>query len=165
MHSWKFVGLALIQAALLAATLQTAAYAGDTPTEAPRRVAVMTMNMYLGANVNPVFAVENPRDLPGVVADVWDQFLRTNVAERVKAMAALIRALRPDFIGVQEAALIRIQTPSDFFSPNRRPAEHVAYDFVALLLNALKQSRLSYRAVARSQNFDIEVPGPIRTGR
>jgi endonuclease/exonuclease/phosphatase family metal-dependent hydrolase len=158
MHSWKFAGLALIQAALLAATLQTAAYAGDTPTEAPRRVAVMTMNMYLGANVNPVFAVENPRDLPGVVADVWDQFLRTNVAERVKAMAALIRALRPDFIGVQEAALIRIQTPSDFFSPNRRPAEHVAYDFVALLLNALKQSRLSYRAVARSQNFDIEVP-------
>jgi endonuclease/exonuclease/phosphatase family metal-dependent hydrolase len=73
-------------------------------------------------------------------------------------MAALIRTLRPDLIGVHEAELIRIQTPGDFFSPNGRPAEHVAYDFVALLLNALKQSRLNYRAVARSQNFDIELP-------
>ena len=73
-------------------------------------------------------------------------------------MAALIRLLRPALIGVQEAALIRTQTPSDFFGPNRRPAGHVAYDFVALLLNALKQSGSRYRAVARSQNFDIELP-------
>jgi hypothetical protein len=170
MQSWKSTALALMLAALLTTTVQTSSSAGDEPSmsRAPGRVGVMTLNMYLGANVNPVFdALRNPQPpclLPCVVAQVWDQFLRTNVGERVEAMAALIRLLRPALIGVQEAALIRTQTPGDFFGPNRRPAEHVAYDFVALLLNALKQSGSSYRAVARSQNFDIG-RGPIRTGR
>ena len=164
MQSWKSMALALMLAALLTTTVQTSSSAGDEPSmsRAPGRVGVMTLNMYLGADVNPVFdALRNPQPpclLPCVVAQVWDQFLATNVGERVEAMAALIRLLRPALIGVQEAALIRTQTPSDFFGPNRRPAGHVAYDFVALLLNALKQSGSSYRAVARSQNFDIELP-------
>jgi endonuclease/exonuclease/phosphatase family metal-dependent hydrolase len=114
--------------------------------------------MYIGADLDPLRAVENPEDLPGVVAEVWEQFLATNVTERVKAMAGIIRILRPDLIGLQEATMIRTQDPSDFFSPNPQRAKHVAYDFVALLLNALKQTRLNYRAVARSQNFDTELP-------
>jgi hypothetical protein len=89
---------------------------------------------------------------------VWEQFLATNVTERVKAMSGLIRILRPDLIGVQEATLVRTQDPSDFFAGNPQLAEHVAYDFPGLLLNALKASRLGYRAVAEVQNLDIEVP-------
>lgn len=159
MQSWKSTAVALLLAALLATTVQTPASAGGpSMSQAPGRVGVMTLNMYIGADLGPLRAVENPKDLPGVVAEVWEQFLATNVTERVKAMAGLIRTLRPDLIGLQEATLIRTQDPGDFFSPNPQSAEHVAYDFVALLLNALEQSRLSYRAVAQSQNFDIEVP-------
>src|SRR5512144_1155213 len=111
MHCWRSAGRALI--ALLAAILQTSAWAGDEPSmsRAPGRVYVMTMNMYLGANVNPVFdALQNPRPpclLPCVVARVWNQFLATNIAERVEAMARLIRIVRPDLIGLQEATLVR----------------------------------------------------------
>ena len=121
-------------------------------------MGVMTLNMYLGADADPLFTVQDPRELPGVVAQVWDQFLATNVAERVKAMARLIRILRPDLIGLQEATLIRTQDPSDFFEGNPQLAQDVAYDFLELLLNALKESRLGYRAVAQVENVDIEVP-------
>jgi hypothetical protein len=138
--------VALLLAALLATTVQTPASADGS--QAPGRVGVMTLNMYIGADLGPLSAVENPKDLPGVVAEVWEQFLATKITERVKAMAGLIRTLRPDLIGLQEATLIRTQDPGDFFSANPQLAEHVAYDFVALLLNALEQSRLSYRAVA-----------------
>jgi endonuclease/exonuclease/phosphatase family metal-dependent hydrolase len=159
MQSWKSMALALMLAALLTTTVQTPASAGGpSMSQAPGRLGVMTLNMYIGADLDPLRAVENPEDLPGVVAKVWEHFLDTNVTERVKAMAGLIRILRPDLIGLQEATLIRTQDPGDFFSATPKPAEHVAYDFVALLLNALEQSRLSYRAVAQSQNFDIEVP-------
>jgi endonuclease/exonuclease/phosphatase family metal-dependent hydrolase len=155
MQSWKSTAGALLLAALLATTVQTPALASGS--QAPGRVGVMTLNMYIGADLGPLRAVENPKVLPDVVAGVWEQFLATNVTERVKAMAGLIRTLRPDLIGLQEATLIRTD-PSDFSSHPQPNAEHVAYDFVALLLNALEQSRLSYRAVAQSQNFDIEVP-------
>jgi endonuclease/exonuclease/phosphatase family metal-dependent hydrolase len=159
MRSWKSTALALMLAALLT-IVQTPASAGDEPStsRAPGRVSVMTLNMYIGADLSPLRAIQNPEDLPGVVAEVWEQFLATKITERVKAMAGLIRVLRPDLIGLQEATLIRTQDPSDFFSPNGQPAKHVAYDFVALLLNALEQSRSTYRAVARSQNFDVELP-------
>jgi endonuclease/exonuclease/phosphatase family metal-dependent hydrolase len=160
MQSWKSTALAMMLAALLTTTVQTSASGSDEPStsQAPGRVGVLTLNMYLGADVDPVLAVENPRNLPGVVAEVWEQFLATNIAERVEAMAGLIRILRPDLIGVQEATLIRTQDPGDFFSPNPQPAGHVAYDFLGLLLNALKESRLAYRAVAKVQNTDIEMP-------
>src|SRR5512144_357104 len=165
MQSWKSTALALMLAALLT-IVQTPASAGDEPStsRAPGRVSVMTLNMYIGASTDPLRAVQNPEDLPGVVAEVWEQFLATKITERVKAMAGLIRMLRPDLIGLQEATLIRTQDPSDFFSANPQLAEHVAYDFVALLLNALEQSRSSYRAVAQSQNFDIEVPRANASG-
>ena len=156
MQSLKSTAVALLLTALLATTIQTPALADGS--RAPGRVGVMTLNMYIGADLDPLRAVQNPDDLPSVVAEVWEQFLATNVTERVKAMAGLIRTLRPDLIGLQEATLIRTQDPGDFSSHPQPNAEHVAYDFVALLLNALEQSRLSYRAVAQSQNFDIEVP-------
>jgi endonuclease/exonuclease/phosphatase family metal-dependent hydrolase len=162
MQSWKSTALALILAALLTTTAQTPASAGDgsTPSWAPRRVGAMTLNMYIGADVDPVFAaLQNPQPpcpLPCVVAQVWDQFLATNIAERVEAMARLIRILRPDLIGVQEATLVRIQIPS---APT--PATDVAYDFRALLLAALKESGLGYRAVAQSQNLDLELPADL----
>jgi endonuclease/exonuclease/phosphatase family metal-dependent hydrolase len=159
MRCWKSTAVALMLAAFLTATFQKPAYAADgQSSRAPGRVGVMTLNMYIGADTDPLLAVSNPQDLPGVVAQVWDHFLATNVAERVRAMAGLIRILRPDLIGVQEATLIRTQDPSDFFIGNPQPAEDVAYDFLELLLNALKESRLGYSAVAQVQNLDIEVP-------
>jgi hypothetical protein len=118
MQSWKSTVLALMLAALLTTTAQTSASAGEgwKPSWAPTRVGAMTLNMYIGADVDPVFdALQNPQPpclLPCVVAQVWDQFLATNIAERVEAMARLIRILRPDLIGVQEATLVRIQIPA-----------------------------------------------------
>jgi hypothetical protein len=129
MQSWKSTALALMLAALLTTTVQTSSSAGDEPSmsRAPSRVAVMTLNMYLGADVDPVFdALRNsqpPCLLPCVVGRVWDQFLATKITERVEAMAKLIRMVRPDLIGLQEATLVRIQVPS---APT--PATAVAYD-------------------------------------
>src|SRR5512132_2172722 len=75
MQSWKSTAVALLLAALLATTVQTPASAdGPSMSQAPDRVGVMTLNMYIGADLGPLRAVENPEDLPGVVAEVWEQF-------------------------------------------------------------------------------------------
>lgn len=129
----------------------------DSSYREPKRVWVMTLNMYLGADIYPVFtALKHPPLLPGVVARVWGQFLGTNIDERVEAMARLIRVARPDLIGLQEAVLVRTQAPS---APT--PASRVAYDFRDLLLAALTKSRLDYRPVAQSENLDIELPADL----
>src|SRR5512143_1173877 len=70
MQSWKTTAVALLLAALLATTVQTPASADGS--QAPGRVGVMTLNMYIGADLGPLSAVENPKDLPGVVAEVWE---------------------------------------------------------------------------------------------
>jgi endonuclease/exonuclease/phosphatase family metal-dependent hydrolase len=64
---------------------------------------------------------------------------------------------QPDLIGLQEAALWRIQSPGDFFIGNT-PATTVAFDFVELLLSALTARGLHYEVVAATTNFDAELP-------
>jgi endonuclease/exonuclease/phosphatase family metal-dependent hydrolase len=74
---------------------------------------------------------------------------------RARAIAREIAAVKPDFVGFQEAVLYRTQTPPDFTAT---PATHVALDYVAELRKALAARKLKYRFVAVAPWTDAELP-------
>ena len=146
--------LVLVVAAPLAAT---------TPPQAnnARTITVMTRNLYLGADVAQVVAVltdpdATPEMIIAAVSEFWAKVRFTNFPARADGIAREVAEVQPDLIGLQEAELWRSQTPADFVMGN---ADHVEYDFVRILLDALAARGLHYAVAAQEQGIDIELPG------
>jgi hypothetical protein len=98
-----------------------------------RSATVMTYNIYQGTELEHVLAAT---DLSSFVAGVTTDYanvIATSFPERARAIAAEIAQNQPDLVALQEVALWRIQVPSNPLSP----ATDVAYDFLAILLDAL----------------------------
>jgi endonuclease/exonuclease/phosphatase family metal-dependent hydrolase len=124
-----------------------------------KTVTVMTRNLYLGADVAPAVAAilsGDPTAVVGAVSEIWGRVQFTDFPARAAGIARAIAAAQPDLIGLQEAELWRSQTPADFVPGN---ANHVEYDFVQILLQALEARGLHYSVAAEEHGFDIELPG------
>src|SRR5260370_28330496 len=74
-------------------------------------IVVMTENVYYGFDTDPLLGAQNPGDIPVLVAQAFQQLLSTDFQERAQAIAGEIARKRPHLIGLQEVALIRIQSP------------------------------------------------------
>lgn len=125
-----------------------------------RVVTVMTRNVYHGVDAE-IFALPTATSFPDLlqkVAAVYQGYLARNFPERAAALTAEIEATRPDLIGLQEAILVRTQSPPD--GP-ATPATTVALDFVQILLDALAARGLHYDVVVQSIGFDAELPSVL----
>ena len=89
---------------------------------------------------------------------MYQGYFARNFPERAAALAAEVEATQPDLIGLQEAILVRTQSPPD--GP-ATPATTVALDFVQILLNALAARALHYEVVVQSINVDAELPSTL----
>jgi endonuclease/exonuclease/phosphatase family metal-dependent hydrolase len=117
---------------------------------------VMTRNLYLGADLAPLFAAPDRTRFLAAVAQVFAMVQSTDFPERAKALAAEIDETGPHIVGLQEVTLWRSQTPADFSPvPN---AQHIEYDFLATLLAELAARGKQYEAVAIVENTDAEAP-------
>lgn len=144
---------------LLLAILAAAPLLATPPGQAnnQKTVTVMTRNVYLGADLAPViFAIATGGDVVAAVSEGWASVRFTDFPARARGLAAEIAAAQPDLIGLQEAELWRSQTPADFVPGN---AEHVEYDFVQILLDALAAKGLHYGVAAAETGIDVELPG------
>ena len=117
---------------------------------------LLTRNLYLGADLTPLFGVTTPPQLFTAVQQVFATVQATDFPARAKVLADEIAASDPHIVGLQEATLWRSQTPSDF--PSAPNAPDIAYDFLALLLDELTARGKAYAAVATVQNDDAEAP-------
>ena len=141
----KAVALLTVLAALLGAGV------GKKPVT----LTVMTRNLYLGANLDPIVKAKSlPGALNAVAAD-WAQVQANDFSTRARAIAGEIATVKPDVVGFQEAVLYRTQTPPDFTAT---PATHVTLDYVAELRKALAARKLRYRFVAIAPWTDAELP-------
>jgi endonuclease/exonuclease/phosphatase family metal-dependent hydrolase len=141
----KAVALLTVLAALLGAGV------GKKPVT----LTVMTRNLYLGANLDPIVKAKSlPEALNAVAAD-WAQVQANDFPTRARAIAREIATVKPDVVGFQEAVLYRTQTPPDFTAT---PATHVTLDYVAELRKALAARKLRYRFVAIAPWTDAELP-------
>src|SRR3990170_6945483 len=130
------------------------------PFAGHRVVTVMTQNVYHGvdAEFSAIPTATGFLDLLQKVAAVYQCYFARNFPERAAALAAEIEATRPDLIGLQEAILVRTQSPPD--GP-ATPATTVALDFVRILLDALAARGLHYEVVVQSIGFDAELPSGL----
>lgn len=120
-------------------------------------LTVMTYNVYYGTDPEPLLTAA-PQDIPFVAAEIWALAQQTNFPERAGALAALIAKQRPHLVGLQEAALYRIQSPGDAAAGGTTPATDVVYDFLALLVDSLAAHGAQYVLAAADSTTDIEVP-------
>jgi endonuclease/exonuclease/phosphatase family metal-dependent hydrolase len=122
-----------------------------------RVVRIMTRNVYhgVGPELDAVASATNFSDFLTKAAAVYQGYHTRNFPERASALAAEIDAARPDLVGLQEAVLIRTQSPAD--GP-ATPATTVDLDFVEILLDALAARGLRYEIVVQVAGWDIEVP-------
>lgn len=122
------------------------------PVVAERRFTVMTYNVYLGANLQPLFGVQDPRELIARAAAVFAHLDRVNFNVRAVAIARQIIENQPDVVALQEAS--PWQT-----APLSNPAQRTTrYDFLEILLEELDRQGSPYEAVSVNENFHGELP-------
>ena len=131
----------------------------------PGVLKVMTRNIYVGGDVDIVIEAEDPGMVPFLVAEVYATVQQTNFYERAVSLAREIKRTQPHLIGLQEVSKIYRQSPGDelnylFGGGPATPAgeEDIEYDYLEILLNALAEEGMEYRAVAIGQNADVEMP-------
>jgi hypothetical protein len=73
----------------------------------PPLVRIMTQNMYLGADLQPLLTAQSQAEFFGKVSSTYQTILASNPAERAAAIAEEISRKRPDLVGLQEAALLK----------------------------------------------------------
>ena len=145
----------------LAVALTIVGCDSDDPGETTD-VKVMSYNLYLGADIFDLVGTA-PEQIPGAAAELYARVQATDFPARAEAIADIVEAEAPDLIGLQEVTLYRLQAPSDFdfatgVGGNPPNAQDVAYDFLAILLDALEARGLDYTVRATTTNADVEVP-------
>lgn len=154
-------GLTRLPLFLLTSALAVPLVAAELPENAnkTKTVTVMTRNLYVGADLLPAvlaIASGDPATIIAAVSETFGKVQFTDFNARAEGIAREIEAAQPDLVGLQEVTTWRSQTPADFVQGN---AEHVEYDFLGILLQALHARGLHYGVIAEETGFDAEFPG------
>ena len=172
MRSRLLVTVSALLAALglVVVPLSTAA---DAKAGRSKPVTVMTRNLYLGADINrPVLAAlavqgagGSQQDVVVALANATHQTRaivdQTNFNVRARLLARELKRTKPDLVGLQEVALWR-HGPLELGSVGVQNATAVDYDFLQILLKALRKRGMHYKAVQVGWRADVE--GPSFTG-
>lgn len=114
---------------------------------------VVSRNLYLGAELGPIIAATTQQEFLAATTAAWAMVQRNDFSVRVQGIADEIAAARPEVVGLQEAFTWRFRTAA------QTPAEaDVVFDYVDLLLRALADRDVHYRAAATVTLFDFEAP-------
>jgi endonuclease/exonuclease/phosphatase family metal-dependent hydrolase len=115
-------------------------------------LTVLTRNLYLGADLAPLFEA-TAADLGTVARATYDQLVASDVEARMAALAGEIAAAEPDVVALQEATLWRQQ-------PQGATAPVELYDFLALLLAGLEDRDVPYTVAGSVDGFSGGLPVP-----
>ena len=156
----RFSGIKLILPLVLLIVLVSsvlAIHASSFAVTAGNSITVMTRNLYVGAAFDPLLNVPTPDDIPERVAQVYSTILSSRFPCRAEAIADEIVQIHPDLVGLQEAALLRVQSPCGTSVQNPPQPISFTIDYLQILLDAL-ESRGAHYAVATSiTNTDVTV--------
>lgn len=123
-----------------------------------RDVTVMTRNLYFGTSLDGVLTATNLLDVMKEVDKAYKAVHKTNFPERAEALAREIVKAGPQLIGLQEAAIWRIQSPGDILKGGTTPATKVVFDFVQILLDELAERGACYEVAVSIDELDAELP-------
>ncbi len=160
-ETWcRMVG-ALLAVALLASAIP--AVAGPVCAGGKRGIETMTVNLYIGGGINRVVALD-PTDpdyltkLVSTVTGVYYEITASQPDVRLGGVADAITARMPDIVAVEEATLLRNQSPGDLIVGGTSPATNVVFDYVQILVDALAARGAHYAVASTSDEWDVEMP-------
>ena len=114
------------------------------------RLRVMIQNLYAGSFFQEINAARTPGEIIAAATLTYQRILATRPAERAVVIADKIAKLRPDFVSLHQAAILRTgSTP---------PATAVTFDLLQSLLRELAARGVRYEAVAVRPGIDAEAP-------
>jgi endonuclease/exonuclease/phosphatase family metal-dependent hydrolase len=151
---------------LLGAMLALAAPMRAGPMFKPhgdRDVDVMQVNLYIGGGIDRIMALD-PSDpnylteLVTTVTGIYYEIVASQPAVRMQSVAEQIAARMPDLVSVEEASLIRVQSPGDLVVGGTSPATYVVFDYLKILTNALAARGMHYAVVSTANEIDVEMP-------
>lgn len=111
---------------------------------------VMTYNVYLGANLQPLFGENDPIRLVLKAAAIVAHFDEVDFRVRAVALARQIIEQDPDVAALQEVSLLEIAPPGAPFA--------TTHDFLQILLDELERQDHPFRAVTINPNFTGTLP-------
>lgn len=128
-----------------------------------RSVEVMTVNLYVGGDINRVMMIDPAatnyvEQLVGAVTGVYYEILASAPAVRLQTVAGQIAGKMPDIVAVEEASLLRVQSPGDLIIGGTTPATDVVVDYLQLLVAELEARGLHYKVVSTADEMDVELP-------
>jgi hypothetical protein len=124
-------------------------------------LGVLTWNIYVGADLAGLLALDDPSDLEIALAvtDLFGDVIAADFPARAGAIADQVAAFNPHVIGLNEVSTF------DFAS-----TPGVELDYLAILMAQLAARNLDYvlpvdgMAEARSKNFEVTLPIVTATG-
>jgi endonuclease/exonuclease/phosphatase family metal-dependent hydrolase len=146
----------LLGAAVLGLLAPAVADAAST-TDKPPALTVMSRNLYVGADIIRLGTATTPADEAQAATQLLQIVQQTNFPERANALAAEVARVKPDMIGVQEAARIRKTPDGVSDGPGGTPATEVVQDFLPILQSELSDAGQRYMVVAVQDELDAEV--------
>ena len=149
-----FVAAAAAAAAVVAlAGASAPVVAAPDRGNAQRELGVATYNVYLGADLTPLFAARNLQEFVAAAGGVYAQMEHTDFPRRAEAIADQIAEHEPEVVGLQEVALWQRGPLGGQLS--------TTYDFLPILRDALAERGLDYDPVATNVDFGTPQPVPI----
>ncbi len=159
-------GPARVACLLLVTALVTSAlpvWASPNGAGGRRALDTMTVNLYIGTEPARILLLDpaDPNFLQNLVATVtglYVELLGSQPPVRLQGVADRIAARMPDVVAVEEATLLRVQSPGDIVTGGTTSATDVVFDYLQILVNALNARGAHYRVASSSQEWDIELP-------
>ena len=124
----------------------------------------MNANLYVGGDIGRVIALDptrsglHLRNSCSRSREFSTRLSHRNPPLRLQGVADRIAARMPDLVAVQEASLIRNQSPGDLVVGGSTPATNVVYDYLAILVDALKARGAHYAVASSTEEVDVEMP-------
>jgi endonuclease/exonuclease/phosphatase family metal-dependent hydrolase len=116
------------------------------------RLRFMIQNLYAGSFFQEINAAKTSSEIIAAATLTYQHILATRPAERAVVIADEIAKLRPDFVSLHQAAILRSGTL------NAPPATTVTFDLLQSLLAELAARGVRYETVAVRPGLDAEVP-------
>ncbi|MGB0094656.1 MAG: endonuclease/exonuclease/phosphatase family protein [Solirubrobacteraceae bacterium] len=153
MRNWATRTAALL---ILAGTLFILAASSSASSRPPRRVTVMTRNLYLGANLLPIATAAPGAPFQRAVAGALASVRRTGPTARMKLVAQEIAKARPDLVGLQEVST---------WSTSRVGGSkvHLIVDYLRVIKAELRRLHAPYRVVAERLSLHLRAPSSTDT--
>jgi len=112
----------------------------------------MTVNVYFGTDLGVLFAAKDLPELLEAVGNVWAEVQATDIPGRAASIAHEIASATPDVVSLQEVVQWSTGAPGAM-SPK--------FDFLLLILEALRNEGCFYTPIAISK--DLDQSGPLDT--